>query len=275
MQQVMENLIKVNSDVPEGAYYNEVEQLWYCEKCNTSKQCHIVWMGQPHTVNCLCDCEKKSNAEIRNQQIEANRIVKIRANRNVGIPGKLYDKTFGSFEVNTENRKNFELCKKYAEKFAQMKADNIGLRLCGSNGTGKTHLAAAIGNALIDREYRVYMRTMDELVAEIFNSFDKNAVVNDICSFDLLIIDEFGQERATETVQQYVQDIINTRVINKKPFIITTNVVRPDENSMDLCDRRIYSRFNETLMTLAFSGADMREVIHKEKVDRFKEIINS
>lgn len=89
----------------------------------------------------------------------------------------------------------------------------------------------------------------------------------------MLIIDEFGQERATETVQQYVQDIINTRVINCKPFIITTNIMTPDESTMTMCDRRIYSRFNETLMTLPFEGEDMRAVIHSAKALKFKEIL--
>ena len=273
MTETVENLIKANEYVPEDSYLNEEDGLYYCCKCNTAKQCRIKWMGIDRLVNCMCQCETKVNAETRMAHMEANRQVKIKVNRNIGIPGKLYDKTFATFEVNDTNRKNYQVCRKYAEKFAQMKAENIGLRLCGKNGTGKTHIAAAIANALIDREYRVYLRTMDELVAEIFNSFDKNQTVEDICSYDLLIIDEFGQERATETVQQYVQDIINTRVINCKPFIITTNIMTPDENTMTMCDRRIYSRFNETLMTLPFEGEDMRAVIHSAKALKFKEIL--
>lgn len=263
----------MNNYAPENSYYNETQKLYYCSTCNTPKQCRIKWMGIEQTVNCMCDCESRANIKDVEAHVERKRQLRVRTNRNIGIPGKLFDKTFQSFEIKEWNKKNYSLCKKYAEKFPEMKKDNIGLRLCGSNGTGKTHMAAAIANDLIERGYRVYMRTMDELIGEICKSFDKNQTVADICDYDLLIIDEFGQERSTETVQQYVQDIINTRTINGRPFIITTNVLKPDESAMDMCDRRIYSRFNETLVTLMFEGKDMREEIHSSKVERFKEIL--
>ena len=109
------------------------------------------------------------------------------------------------------------------------KGENIGLNLCGNKGTGKTYLAACIANAVIDKGYSVYFRTMDQLVGQVFKSFDKNTEVSEICSYDLLIIDEFGTEAETSTVQQYVYDIINTRVVQKKPFIITTNVITPEK----------------------------------------------
>lgn len=273
LAEAFQSYSEMNSGVPANSYYNENEKLYYCSTCNTAKQCRIKWMGIEQTVNCMCDCETRANIKDVEAHMERKHKLRIRTNRNIGIPGKLFDKTFENFEVSESNRKNYQICRKYCDKFAEMKADNIGLRLCGSNGTGKTHMAAAMANRLIEGGWKVYMRTMDELIAEIMKSYDKNETVSDICSYDLLIIDEFGQERSTETVQQYVQDIINTRVINGRPFIITTNIITPNENEMNMCDRRIYSRFNETLMTVPFEGKDMRAEIHNKKLERFKEIL--
>lgn len=277
LQNIIGNVIAKATVPPEDTdvYVNEEDGLLYCSHCRKQKQVVIKWLGITHTVNCLCECESKSNAEIKMKNMEANREVKIKQLRSncFGKNYQLWYKTFDEFEVHADNSKNFKMIKRYCDKFAEMKADNIGLRLCGSNGTGKTHLACAVANELVGREYSVLFRTMDELVAMVINSFDKNGVIDDICSYDLLIIDEFGQEALTSTVQQYVQDIINTRTVNKKPFIITTNVVNPDESQMTMADHRIYSRFNECLITIAFSGADMREKIHSAKVDKFKSIL--
>lgn len=276
MNDLMNSLVaqnEVTEDIaPPNSYYNEQERLYYCLSCNTPKQCRINWNG-PKVVCCMCKCEASLTEAENKAQQEKNRIVDIRHARYVGLLGCLQDKTFSNFIIKDHNRKNYEICKRYAETFAEMKAENIGLRMVGSTGLGKSHLAAAIANYLIDNGYRVFMRTMDELVGDIFKSFDKNSIVADICEYDLLIIDEFGQERDTETVKQYVQDIINTRVVNGKPFIITTNVMKPAEEDMTYCDRRVYSRFNETLMNLVFSGTDMRQEIHNAKAERFKEIL--
>ena len=278
MQQLMQNLIESNEsngEIPEGCFLNESDGLVYCEKCQKQKQVAITWMGVPHIVNCQCECETKVNAETRMAHMEANRLVKVRAARNIcfGEATKMYDWTFDRFEVTSNNSKNHKIGLKYAQNFSQMKCENIGLNLCGNKGTGKTYLAACIANAVIDKGYSVYFRTMDQLVGQVFKSFDKNTEVSEICSYDLLIIDEFGTEAETSTVQQYVYDIINTRVVQKKPFIITTNVITPEKERMTMADQRIYSRFGEALMTIAFTGADMRERIHETKADIFKRLL--
>ena len=50
------------------------------------------------------------------------------------------------------------------EEWEKMKAENIGLLLWGDLGTGKTHLAACIANALIEKEVSVRMLNFSHIL---------------------------------------------------------------------------------------------------------------
>lgn len=273
MISTISDIPKAYEDIPEDSYYNPKTKLYHCNKCGTPKQCMINWMGTPHTVQCMCDCESGADRKSRAEHKRRNRAIEISRNRDTGIPGVLQNKTFEYTDVEDENRKIIEIAKKYVEDFDECFKENIGLKFYGTKGSGKTHIAACIANALVDRGYRVYMRTMDYLINSVQGTFQKNDIIDDICSYDLLVIDEFGSERGTETAVQYVYDIINARLLTGKPFIVTTNLAHPDEAVMTLEQKRIYSRFNETLMSIRCVGRDRREEIAIQKKEKFKKLL--
>lgn len=264
---------KAFEDIPEGSYYNPETKLYHCEKCHVAKQCEIVWMGTKHTVQCMCDCEKTEYDTTREEQDKRNREAEKRHNRFIALEGTQHDKTFEHSDIDEENELTYKICKKYADEFEKMKSDNIGLKLYGEKGNGKSHFSACIANQLVDNGYHVYMRTMDQLINEVQCSRNKNETIGDICSYDLLIIDEFGSERGTETAVQYVYDIINSRLVSGKPFIITTNLAHPDESAMSIEQKRIYSRFSETLIPIRCKGRDRRDDIQADKKEKFKKFL--
>lgn len=251
--------------MPEDSYYNPTTKLFCCNKCNTPKQCVIKWMGIERKVICQCDCEEKADKAEKEETERRNAEIRKRHNRSEGIRGRLHDKRFADLDVDNENKSVIKICQKYMNKFEEMYRDNIGLKLFGSKGFGKSVIAACIANELIDKGYRVYMRTMDELINSVQASYDKNTVIEEICSYDLLIIDEFGSERGTETAVQYVYDIINARLNSNKPFIVTTNISKPSEELMNIEQKRIYSRFDEAMVPIRCEGRDRRTDIGADK----------
>lgn len=104
-----------------------------------------------------------------------------------------------------------------------------GLFLIGGYGTGKTHLAAAIANQLLQTGTPVICMTMIDLLARIRETFDSRRegteaqVMRLYADVPLLIIDDLGSEQPTEWGCTTIFSIINARYEAYMPTIVTSN----------------------------------------------------
>lgn len=179
---------------------------------------------------------KQELARIQKQQEEAEAARKEAMRQKVQrlfdmsqLGRRFRNRTFENWVVTPQNKKALESAKKYAAEFDQMKTDGIGILLSGSMGTGKTHLGAAIANALINEGTPVIMNTMIGLLNKIKNAYDgeiretEGQLINLYSTVDLLIIDDLGKERPSEWALEKLYTIINARYENLLPVVITTN----------------------------------------------------
>ena len=114
---------------------------------------------------------------------------------------------------------------RYVEQWQTMRTENIGLLFWGGVGTGKSFLAGCIANALMEQEVPVHMTNFAHILNEMNNSFSgRNEVVDRLCRYPLLIIDDFGMERSTEYALEQIYNIVDSRYRSRKPLIVTTNL---------------------------------------------------
>lgn len=53
---------------------------------------------------------------------------------------------------------------------------------------------------------------------------NRNDVIDRLCSYPLLIIDDFGIERETDYTLEQIYNIVDSRYRNQRPLIVTTNL---------------------------------------------------
>lgn len=190
-----------------------------------------------------CDCEQataywkeqdRRAAEAAQQEEEAKRrrAIRNRVERLLGQSGikkRFRQRTFPNFRTDTPGRKkNYGIAKEYADNFTYHQARGDGLYIEGTNGTGKTHLAAAIALQLIGEGIPVICKTSSDLLLDIKKSFDgegtRESDVLDIYKrVDLLIIDDLGKEQCSDWSMSTLYSILNDRYEDMKPTIVTTN----------------------------------------------------
>lgn len=200
-----------------------------------------------------CDCpeavaEHKRAEEERQAQIEAKREaeeaakMRDRVRRLVGDSGmnaRFLRRTFDSFQQTEANHRALRVCKQYADTFRDKQPKyntdpgRNGLFITGPMGTGKTHLAAAIANQLIQDGTAVICMTMIDLLDRIKKTYEQNRqygtetnesnLLSAYKTAPLLIIDDMGKEPATEWAVSKIYAIINARYEAYMPTIITTN----------------------------------------------------
>lgn len=108
--------------------------------------------------------------------------------------------------------------------------EGINVLISGPTGVGKSYLANAIGNNICRMGKSVSFYRMNALVEKIHLERAKGTYLNlvrKICTFDLLILDDFGIKPLEPQEYQDIYDIIDERG-DHKSLIITTQL--PPEN---------------------------------------------
>lgn len=246
----------------------EQEGLRYCGKCHTPKQSRLNLPGKNLTVCCMCACEKQRydlGEKDRKKREEADRIMRL---RSAGISSQAFRNA--SFATDDgKNPKPMNTLRRYAEKWEDMRRENIGLLLYGDVGTGKSYGAACVANRLIEHSIPACMINLSTVLNSMggFQSEEKNAYIADLMRYPLLILDDFGMERQTEYALEQVFNVIDARYRSGKPLIITTNLSLTELNApKSLEHKRIYDRIKEMCQPLNFGSNGRRTERAKEKM---------
>lgn len=181
-----------------------------------------------------CECQ---HAEIDKRR--ANRLFEL---SNLAA---VVDKTFESFErtradLNATQQSilqdSFSNAALYAEK------PDGWIVFEGSYGSGKTHLAAAIGNYRLAQGDSVLFLTTPDLLDHLRGTFGPSSetqydeLFERVKNAPLLILDDLGAESATPWAQEKLYQLINHRYMLRLPTVVTTNI------ELDKLDQRIRSR---------------------------------
>ncbi len=254
----------------QGDYIGE-DGLLYCHKCHTPKQCRVEILGQIRTPHCLCKCAAEQRdreaEEMKRQQWER----RIKEKRRIGFAdSELVNCTFALDDKS--NPKITTVGLNYVENFKEMRENGKGLIFFGEVGTGKTFIAAAIANALIDKGYNCLVTNFARLVNTIQGMYaGKQEYIDSLNNFDLLVIDDLAAERDTEYMNETVQMIIDNRYRAGLPLIVTTNLTSEElKNPTDIKKQRTYSRLLEMCLPLHVEGSDRRKEKLKQDYSYYK-----
>ena len=94
-----------------------------------------------------------------------------------------------------------------------------------------------------------------------------------LCSYQLLILDDFGMERDTSFALETVYDVIDGRYLSGKPLIVTTNLTLDElKKPQDVDHQRIYDRVLAMTVPIRFAGDSLRSGQRSTKREIVKDI---
>ena len=269
----MDRLMTISAELQD---YVAEDGLLYCGSCNTPKEAFFpngrkLFGRDRHPVECQC------RQEAREKQEEEERARLHHENvRRLKLQG-FTDWAMQHWTFENDNGRSPQMCHahRYVEQWQTMRSENLGLLLWGGVGTGKTFLAGCIANALMEQEVPVRMTNFARILNELNSSFSgRNDVVDRLCRYPLLIIDDFGMERGTEYALEQIYSIVDSRYRSQKPLIVTTNLTLGEiRYPQDTAHARIYDRLLEMCVPISCIGVSLRKENAQEKLERLKLLI--
>jgi DNA replication protein DnaC len=123
--------------------------------------------------------------------------------------------------------------------------------LVGSTGTGKTHLATALGVEACGRGQRVRFHKVVELITQLIEAREErqlSRLKTQLSKLDLLILDKLGYVPASKLGAELLFDVIST-AYERTSVIVTSNL--PFEN------------WTEVLGSERLTGATLDRLTHR------------
>lgn len=191
-----------------------------CERCDNDGyyyEYRDIYPGMPPLLYSIkCKCGK--NGVIKFES-------KIAAS---GVGENFSSKTFETFRDSTDELTYVKnKASDYSLSFSENQYNsNNSILICGKVGSGKTHLAAAISNRLMEMgfglEYFEYRERIMKL-KQINMDYEKyKKEMDKIKNAKVLFIDDLFKGKITEADTNAIYEVINNRYQRKMPIIITS-----------------------------------------------------
>jgi DNA replication protein DnaC len=227
--------------------------------------------GQQHkwTTGCpTCEEERRQRCE-REEAERADRKRRERIadkRKKANIPARFAGATFENYIASTGGQERaLSVAQSYAHQYDSIRKTGSSLTFCGGPGCGKTHLACAIANQLLNLEGDVIYTQAIELVRAIRDTWrphstkSETEVINSYRNTGLLIVDEIGVQFGAEAEKNQMFDVLDGRYREMRPSLIVSNL--SEKALQDCLGPRVFDRLMETGSTVVtFNWGSYRRV---------------
>ncbi len=224
---------------PKGDLLCEKHNTYYCHECLECKKEHDV----------ILDHENKVNKRIKES----------------GLDKRKRESTFKNFNWSNAPDQHC-VCKSFADNWKDTIVNGRSIFMIGNVGGGKTHLACAIANQVMQEHYaNVYYTTFSNMAITMRDTQNtRQRIAETMQKFtrcELLIVDEIGIKDASDYEFSLLNEIIDCRYGEILPTILITNMNW--QQAGKVIGERIISRLTETGKSLRFNNEDYRKIIAK------------
>jgi DNA replication protein DnaC len=221
--------------------------------------------GEWYYHPCTPECERKNDQREWEHMRRDARVATLR--ERSGLSKRMRGYTFANFKpyLSPSAARAAEKVENYLKNWEENKEAGRGLYFCGDVGTGKTHLAVAVMNEVMQRK-RVpsLFVTVPEFLDNLREAYmipgrDLDEWMDAVKNADLLVLDDLGAEKPNPWVRERLFVVVNHRYREALPTLFTSNIGPRDLASQ--LGERTASRIIAMCEWISLEGEDYRETV--------------
>ena len=221
--------------------------------------------GEWYYHPCTPECERKNDQREWEHMRRDARVATLR--ERSGLSKRMRGYTFANFKpyLSPSAARAAEKVENYLKNWEENKEAGRGLYFCGDVGTGKTHLAVAVMNEVMQRK-RVpsLFVTVPEFLDNLREAYmipgrDLDEWMEAVKNAELLVLDDLGAEKPNPWVRERLFVVVNHRYREALPTLFTSNIGPRDLASQ--LGERTASRIIAMCEWISLEGEDYRETV--------------
>lgn len=220
----------------------------------------LAWKPIEHPRCEAKQAEKKRLEAVYRKRQELGQMLK-----RSGFPENVMAKTFESFVIDEESKRELELVKKWRP------TDRFGFWLQGPPGSGKSHLMGSFVHryfaAAEDRVPKMVWWSVPFLFDRMTKDFAREdraePIFNETLNADVLFLDDLGTQQGKPWETERLFQILDRRLNSDLPTFVTTNL-SPEELRQMLHERTL-SRLLGLCIPVTLKSRDRRRDIFAER----------
>ncbi|WP_168188599.1 primosomal protein DnaI [Thermoflavimicrobium daqui] len=274
----LQAFIREHPEIPRSFYKRSVNALkqWLlekenCQKCPGLKACPNMIQGHFTKLTDqlgylefrMQPCRK---LKVYQENLQAQSLI-----RSYHIPKEILESSFETIDFDVGRVDAIAVAIDFCNQFAMGKPKK-GLFLHGSFGVGKSRIAGAIMNEIIQYKKSSYMVYFPDFMRDISESIQENSLhekIDHLKRVDVLILDDIGAEYVTPWKRdEILGGVLNYRYAERLPTIYTSNMsldqleehlAHSAKGSVDwLKAKRIMERIRHFVIPLSVNGPNRR-----------------
>lgn len=239
--------------------------LPHCAKCHEAKIMQIELGGKVFDMPIPCKCEEeleRKREEERRRKTAPSRTSR-KAPENIELPGWRID-----FEGLCTDDPPYDKLNKYIEMFPDA-SKRFGLLLFGPPSCGKSYAASYLASKIEEKGFSILVTSPTRVLNELqdLRSKNRNKLIDSICRFDLIVLDDLGSQRSTDFTREQMFMLVDAIYRSRATLVVTTNLSLKEFASPDSIDtQRIFERIRHRCRAVSFPARNWRlELAEKEQ----------
>lgn len=270
LDRLIQRSMSYPSDVSLKEELGEMEKT--CDTHGVYRTTGIKIFGRREIWTPCPGCEEERLARERRfqaeQQAERARVQLECAIGQAAIPARFVGRTMDNFVADTPQKAAaLEIAREYVSNFDSHAKRGSSLIFSGLPGTGKSHLATAILQALMPQRVGLYTTCMS-VIRTVRGTWRKDSerseteVLNALADVPLLVLDEIGVQYGTDGEQTILFDVLDRRYRDMQPTIFLTN--QDVKGMQQFIGERSFDRLREVSKWVSFDWESYRPTARRE-----------
>lgn len=210
--------------------YDELQTTKKCSKCGKElRAIREIYETLGIMFHKPCDCVLADKPDLcEDFQLRQRQIAIERLFSQSELGPRFRNCTLDMWIKRPGSEKAFEIVSEYLDMWPQQLKTGEGIVIFGPYGNGKSHLAAACVNAVLQKGYPAIFQPVTRLMYRLNASYRGDGpgeaeIIDGLIKADLVVLDDVGAEKWSEKVGERLYSIIDGRYWGMKPIIMTGN----------------------------------------------------